>query len=131
MFALMWIPRHECLSENRPQCLCDDSFTLYCLPLNHEILNEMCPSEQFKDDYPLSKHALENHKVTICWFSRSLADFDYQRSDEEVVHLLGEPELKKMPSTWHIYCLTRMHHIQYLQHDDLTRQRTGCIREGP
>ena len=31
-------------------------------------------------------------------------------------------------ATRHIYCLTRMHHIQYLQRDDLTRQRTGCIR---
>ena len=34
-------------------------------------------------------------------------------------------------ATRHIYCLTRMHHIHYLQRDDLTRQRTGCIREGP
>ena len=31
-------------------------------------------------------------------------------------------------ATRHISCLTRMHHIQYLQRDDLTRQRTGCIR---
>jgi hypothetical protein len=31
-------------------------------------------------------------------------------------------------ATRHIYCLTWMHHIQYLQRDDLTRQRTGCIR---